>query len=416
MDNQGDRPSFDVAIIGTGIVGVHLAIGLLSRNIPFTIYEQSSQMTGTGAGIAVSSAVVDSMAALHPDAPQRLFRVSKLVESFNYVNGCRDERLNLRPPERPYDRVIQPYKFHAAHRAKLVDGLLQFIPKEYIKLGKRIESIVGRGEDEKLVLQFSDGTTAEADAVIGCDGIKSRVRQIVKGIDNPRSFPHYTNMSLYRGLITMERATAALGQLAKDSVWYVGQGASMVTYPIVGMDGVPVLNMAAYVNDEQEWPDLDNLACVGRKRDVEAAFSHFGPSLKESYAYGRVVLAGDAAHSSTPHLGSGAGMGIEEALILAELLKTATERLDATQGSISKHIEAVFEAYSETRLPRTQWIVAGSRSIGIASQWRDEERGSDLDMYIMGFKTTLDTLLAYDWKDAYKQATDGFERELGASG
>ncbi|KAL7948837.1 hypothetical protein V8C42DRAFT_230538 [Trichoderma barbatum] len=440
MDTHRDRPSFDIAIIGAGVVGVHVAIGLLNRNIPFTLYEQSSEVTEMGAGIAVSPIIVESMTALHPDVPQHLFKVSKELRNFNCVNGSSDEDLRLRPSDRLYDRVIQPYVFHAAHRGKLVEELLRLIPQEHIKLGKRIDSIVDRGEDKKLLLQFADGTTAETDAVIGCDGVKSRVRQIVGGLDQPSSFSHYINMSTYRGLIPIEKATAAIGELANDPVWYVGQGASMVTYPILVKEGVAVLNVTAYVHDERDWPDLDNFTREGSKEDVEKAFCHFGPSVKEiiralpdklnrwalfdshshplpSYAYGRIVLAGDAAHTSTPHIGSGAGMGIEEALLLAELLKTATERLSLTQGSIPKHklLEAVFKAYSDVRQPRTQWIVATSRHLGAASQWRNPDIGSDLDLYTTNFSQKLDKLLDYNWKDSLRQATEGFERELKAT-
>lgn len=162
MDGQGDRPSFDIAIVGAGVAGVHVAIGLLNRGIPFTIYEQSAELTEMGAGITVTSTVLKSLAALHPEAPQRLFKVSKLIRNINCVNGSSDD-LGLRPSDRLYD-LVQPYELHSAHRAKLVEGLLQLIPEGHIKLGKRIESIVDRGEHEKLLLQFADGTTAEADA------------------------------------------------------------------------------------------------------------------------------------------------------------------------------------------------------------------------------------------------------------
>ncbi|KAL6798406.1 FAD/NAD(P)-binding domain-containing protein [Trichoderma sp. SZMC 28012] len=439
MDGKGDRPSFDIAIVGAGVVGVHVAIGLLDRGIPFTIYEQSAELTEMGAGITITSTIAQSLTALHPEATQYLLKVSKLMSNINLVNGSRDD-LSLRPSDQLYDLVISPFELHAAHRAKLVEGLLQLIPKERIKLGKRIESIVERGGDEKLLLQFADGTTAEADAVIGCDGIKSRVRQIVGGSDNPSSFAHYSNMSAYRGLITMDKATAALGQLVKDPVWYLGQGASMVTYAILGPGGIPFLNVVAYVHDEQDSLSLDSLVSEGNKEDVEAAFSHFGSSVKDvikalpdklnrwalfdsyahplpSYAYGRTVLAGDAAHPSTPHIGSGAGMGIEEALILAELLKSATERLGASEGSTSRRklLEAAFKAYSDIRRPRTQWIVAQSRTIGIMSQGRHKEMGTDFDNYGIYLREKIGKLQAYDWKDSIRQAIDQFERELGAS-
>jgi salicylate hydroxylase len=64
-----------------------------------------------------------------------------------------------------FDVVIEPFTYHSAHRAQLLDGLLALIPPEYIKLGKRLEAITHKENNEgPLLLQFYDGTTAEADA------------------------------------------------------------------------------------------------------------------------------------------------------------------------------------------------------------------------------------------------------------
>jgi salicylate hydroxylase len=63
-----------------------------------------------------------------------------------------------------------------------------------------------------MVMNFLDGTTAEADCVIGCDGIKSRVRQILFGKDHPSARPVYTHKYAYRGLIPMEKAVVAVGE------------------------------------------------------------------------------------------------------------------------------------------------------------------------------------------------------------
>ncbi|PTB68116.1 FAD/NAD(P)-binding domain-containing protein [Trichoderma citrinoviride] len=440
MDDHGNSPSLDIAIIGAGVVGVHVALGLLHRNIPFTIYEQSSRLKEMGVGIGVPSIIIESMTALHPDTAENLLKVSNVLNNVNVVNGSSDEDLKLRPADRLYDVVIEPFEFRGAHRGRLLDGLLPIIPPGRVRLGKHLESIVDRGDGEKLVLQFSDGSTAEADAVIACDGIKSRVRQILLGKDNPASLPHYTHTSIYRGLVPLDKISNILGNLANCAVQYIGQGASMVTYPIVAKDGVYV-NVAAYVHDEEDWPDSDYMTSVGKRQDVEAAFAHFGPSVKElvktlpeelnrwalfdshdhplsSYAFGRVVLAGDAAHASTPHHGAGAGMGIEDALVLATVLKKAADSLVSAQGSASKHksLEAAFRAYDSARRERSQWLVTSSRHIGVSAQWRDPEIGGDLDLYAKDFTERLHKLMNYDWKDALMRATDEFERQSELKG
>ncbi|KAH6609744.1 hypothetical protein Trco_003090 [Trichoderma cornu-damae] len=436
MNGHSSRPSLNIAIIGTGIVGAHVAIGLLNRNIPVTIYEQSSEAKDIGAGIVLPTIAVECMDALDPDITKRVKNIAGGLQNVNFINGCSDEDLKLRSGDGLYDIEIKPFEYHPVHRAQLLSELLHLIPQDRIQFGKRLESIVDRGNDAKMLLRFYDGTTAEADAVIGCDGIKSRVRQIVLGPENPAAFPHYTHLAAYRGLVPMDKATAALGRLSKEAVMYVGQGASIMTYPIISRD---VVNVAAFVWDEGDWPDSDHLTDVGSKEDVMTAFSHFGPTLREfvsampeklnrwalfdshdhplsSFAYGRIALAGDAAHASTPFHGAGASMGIEDALVLATLLKRVADIGDLDQGPVTKDsaLKAAFKAYDSVRRERAQWLVSSSRCTGLSVQWRTPEIGKDADLFAQDVTERMEKIFSYDWKDSLAQAIDEFERHVGA--
>lgn len=271
--------------------------------------------------------------------------------------------------------------------------------------------------------------------VIGCDGIKSRVRRIVLGDDDPAAFPHYARQSVYRGLVPIEKAEAALGKLSKVAASYVGPGASLFGYHLVSKKA---FNLAAYVYDEGEWPDSKHLDIRGNKEDVTAAFSHFGPSVRElvaalpdelnrwgvfdtldhplsTFAYGRVVLAGDAAHASTPHHGAGAGMGIEDALVLATVLSKVVETpgLDERSDTRNKALEAAFKAYDSVRRERSQWLVSSSRYVGMSAQWRNPDIGRDLGLYQEDVSRRVNKLFSYDWKGSLVQAVDEYERQLG---
>lgn len=71
-------------------------------------------------------------------------------------------------------------------------------------------------------MKFANGSAAEADAIVGCDGIHSRVREIINGFESPSSHPNYTHKYAYRGLIPMDEAVKALGEeKAKTSCNYV---------------------------------------------------------------------------------------------------------------------------------------------------------------------------------------------------
>jgi salicylate hydroxylase len=104
----------------------------------------------------------------------------------------------------------------SVHRAHFLDDMVRLVPDGIAQFGKRVEEVERRGE--KMVLTFQDGSTADADAVVGCDGVKSRTREILLGKSNPMTKPTFTGKYAYRGLITMEKAAAAIGnEYARNS-------------------------------------------------------------------------------------------------------------------------------------------------------------------------------------------------------
>lgn len=89
-----------------------------------------------------------------------------------------------------------------------------------------------------------------------------------------------------------------------------------------------------------------------------------------TYAKGRVAIVGDAAHATSPHHGAGAGLCIEDAAVMAEML--ADESVKS-----SKDLEAVFATFHEVRKERGVFLMSSSRWIGDVYEWRAEGVGSD---------------------------------------
>lgn len=98
-----------------------------------------------------------------------------------------------------------------AHRAAFLDEMVKLVPKDIAEFGKRLDKI-SEISDGEMVMTFQDGSTATADAIIGCDGIKSRVRQLIIGEHHPSAYPTYTHKYAYRGLIPMEKAVEVVGE------------------------------------------------------------------------------------------------------------------------------------------------------------------------------------------------------------
>jgi len=104
----------------------------------------------------------------------------------------------------------------SVHRAHFLDAIVKLVPEGVAEFGKRVAEVERKGD--KMVLKFADGTTAEADAVVGCDGVKSRTREILLGVDHPMTRPTFTGKYAYRGLIPMDKAAAAIGdEFARNS-------------------------------------------------------------------------------------------------------------------------------------------------------------------------------------------------------
>jgi salicylate hydroxylase len=262
-----------IAIIGAGITGTTLAIALTRRGIPFTVYEQSPSPTELGAGLGFGPNAARAMKIVDERLWEVFLRVSTPrdvrssstatatashgegggvnggVDGSGEVNGhIAVEGGEKGEGEEPVwiefldgtshvdAKEIQPaFKVHArfgkghgaVHRAKWLEVLMGMVPEGLVQFGKRLEEIDQTGE--RVVLRFEDGTTAEADAVIGCDGVKSKVREVmVGGREKYGARCGYSGKYAYRCMIPMERAVEELGRARTglSSLW-VGSSRSI---------------------------------------------------------------------------------------------------------------------------------------------------------------------------------------------
>ena len=214
---MAEAKKFDIAIIGGGIAGLTLAIALYKRGIPVTIYEQAPKFGEIGAGVSFSPNAVQAMKICDKGIYEAFEKVctrnvwpSKQKVWFDYLDGYANTANKAGHQDAAFT-ICNSLGQNGVHRAAFLDEMVKLVPKSIAKFGKRLDTIT-EGEDQKMVMKFLDGTTAEADCVIGCDGIKSRVRQILFGKDHPSARPVYTHKYAYRGLIPMEKAIAAVGE------------------------------------------------------------------------------------------------------------------------------------------------------------------------------------------------------------
>jgi salicylate hydroxylase len=235
-------------------------------------------------------------------------------------------------------------------------------------------------------------------AVIGCDGINSRVRETMFGSENPISHPNYSHKAAYRSLIPMDKAVEALGEYkAKKKHMHIGPKAHVLHFPVVNQT---MMNVVAFVSDPEKWPDDNKLDVLANRADLEAAFADWGHSVRSIiqllpeqlnkwavfdtydhpvpyYSAGQVCLAGDAAHAACPHHGAGAGVGIEDARCLASVFEEVMHAVIYTDTPKSEILTAAFESYNFVRHERTQWLIRSSREVCDIYEWADSATGED---------------------------------------
>ncbi|KAH8602261.1 hypothetical protein B0O99DRAFT_657989 [Bisporella sp. PMI_857] len=418
---EATKKNYNIAIVGGGIGGLCLSIGLLRKGISIQIYEAAHAFAEIGAGVGFGANATKSMYLISPDIREAYDHIATNNWSENKGNIWFDFLVghDLENGGRAGDFITglsSPKGQSSVHRAHFLDELVKLIPPGVAHFGKKLVDYDTSNPDS-VTLTFADGTKASHSALIGCDGIKSRTRQILLGEKNHAANAVFSGKYAYRGLIPMEEATAALGDdLARNSHMYLGKHGHVLTFPV---DHGKTMNVVAFrTKADGVWDDSAWVKPV-KKEEMEADFDNWGPRVKsilsmikkpdvwalfdhplaESFTKGRVCLLGDAAHATTPHQGSGAGMAIEDALFLSNLLDLV-ESVD----DISK----AFSVYDEYRRPRTQKVVTTSR-LG----------GSLYEMELPGVEDSVDrirenllTRMTWIWEEDLEAAVQSARKSL----
>ncbi|RAH44772.1 FAD/NAD(P)-binding domain-containing protein [Aspergillus brunneoviolaceus CBS 621.78] len=428
-----------IAVVGGGIVGIILARGLVQQGISVRVYEQAASFREIGAGIAFSACARRCMELIDTGIVAALKRcgavsVSDENEADDYLRWI--DGYNLHDGHNAtYQRPLAQIGgagFTGCRRDQFLEELVSEMPPGLIEFGKRLVML----EDQPtgpVILTFTDGTSAEAHAVIGCDGVKSRVRKYLFGPDHGASHAQYTQHVAYRGLVSMSRAVEVLGRWkAHNFHHHVGPGAHLTHYPVANN---AALNVAIFVSDPEPWPDQSNMVTQGRREDVESLLAKWHPTVRSLvrllpdtlmtwglfdlaefpapvYCTGRVCIAGDAAHASSPHHGAGACLGVEDALCLNVLLghvyKTATK-------DPVKAMQTAFETFDSVRRPRTQWLVNSSRRVCDLyhqSEWADPRRWTKAETCFEEIRDRSYKIWNFDVEDMVQRTLAEYERKL----
>ncbi|KAM3507704.1 hypothetical protein MY11210_007042 [Beauveria gryllotalpidicola] len=383
MGSVTDDPKpINVAIIGAGIGGLALSIGLQQHNhIKVRIFEAAPQFFDIGAGVFFGANAIRAMSLINPAIGEAYARISTTAAWASKQDTYFDIILGQALHGQPAGTVVcspqlGPHERHStAHRARFIDELARLVPEEMAEFGKRL---VGLTRDEargRTLMRFADGVTYEADAVIGCDGIRSVCRNFVLGKDNPLAQPMYTGKYAYRGLVPMDKAIAAIGEeKARNRCMFLGKGGHVLIFPIAKGR---FMNVVAFASSKDgNWEG--NWIKPMKKEDMEEDFRNFGQDCQKIFSLMentdqrgifdlskdiptftseplRLLLLGDSAHACAPHQGADAGQALEDAHILSHMLGACRSKEDLLPA---------FAAYESVRRPRTKFVQHHGRRQG----------------------------------------------------
>jgi salicylate hydroxylase/6-hydroxynicotinate 3-monooxygenase len=342
----------DIAIVGAGIGGLALA-GLLSRRgARVHVYEQARRFQRVGAGIQMSPNAMRVLAALGLEPHLKSIAFAPRTWTGRvWDTGEHLGTLDFSDAERRYGA---PYLL--LHRGDLHAALHSAVPPELISFEKKLIGLepVGAG----VALAFADGSSVTAGAVIGADGVHSKVREFLLGAERPR----FTGRVAHRTVFP----TAAMGGFALDTCtkWW-GPDRHIVTYPVTASR-----DQTYFVTSVPDpgW-DVESWSAEGDMAEVRAALAGFHPDVQRVldacrhvhkwalferdplpyWSQGPVALLGDACHPMMPYMAQGGASALEDAAMLARCL----------QGTAS--MEQALCSYAATRLPRTTCMQLTSR-------------------------------------------------------
>jgi salicylate hydroxylase len=363
-----------VVVAGGGIGGLAAAYVLGRQGHQVTVLEQSAAFGEIGAGIQLGPNIF------------RMFDVLGLTEAINQVaffppglgmNDVRTGEKVVRVPLGDVARAAYGYPYGVIYRVDIHNVFLdacKALPNVTLRTGCKVD---GYAQDAQgVTVQLADGEALRGDALIGADGLWSRIRQSVVGDGKPRVSGHIA----YRAVLKREDVPAHLW--SDDVLLWGGEKTHLVHYPLRRGE---LFNLVAVFHSnkyDEGWNTFGDTA------ELHERFAQAVPQVREllekietwkmwvlcdrepvkNWTEGRVTLLGDAAHPMLQYLAQGAGQAIEDAVVLGEALKH-------TRNDVA----SAFQKYQKARYLRTGRVQLTARfygdiyhAAGVARELRNE--------------------------------------------
>lgn len=352
----------NVVIIGAGMGGLTTGIALKKFGHQVRIFEQTEKILPVGAAISLWSNGVKCLNYL--GLTEKIAKLGGKMDDLAYVDGLTGDvmtQFSLRPlieevGQRPYPVA----------RADLQNMLMDEFGRDQIYLGKKMVNLEDKAD--YVEVHFADGSSTQADLLIGADGTHSMTRAYVLGQQVQRRYAGYVN---WNGLVDISEDLAP----AQQWTTYVGEGKRASLMPVADGRFYFFLDVPLPVgleNNRDEYKKLLKLYFADWCQPVQQLIERLDPQKTNrveihdiepftQFYKGRVVILGDAAHSTTPDIGQGGCQAMEDAIYLARSLQINTLGL-----------EDALRRYQNKRNERANELVLRARKRCDVTHMKDE--------------------------------------------
>ena len=353
----------NIAIVGAGMGGLTAGIALKKFGHQVTIYEQAAEILPVGAAISLWSNGVKCLNYL--GLTEQIQTLGGQMESLAYIDGLNNQTMTQFDLIPLYKEVGQ--RAYPVARADLQQLLMETFGLENIKLGMKMTEI--EDQSEYVGIHFADGSEIRADLLIGADGTHSITRKFVLDYQVERRYAGYVN---WNGLVEIDEKIAP----AQQWTTYVGEGKRVSLMPVAqnrfyfffdvpietGLPNQRNQYKAELKKYFKDWcaPVHHLIDCLDEQKTNRVEIHDIEPFM--SFYKGRIVLLGDAAHSTTPDIGQGGCQAMEDAIYLARALQINTFGLSDA-----------LERYQNKRNDRTKEMVLRARKRCDVTHMKDQK-------------------------------------------